>query len=258
MAASGDMHPDSAKLVKVVYFDEQSASDYLDIAVGGRATSTSEDVKERAAELQGKAEAKVAARLRWLPFLGGDAEVGGSAAMSRAGHSLLTTTISNTILTDYLDESAGDARIEVLSGYRLFVPEESMTATKMYTPYMIIADLKDVGVDLSRLDEALALAKGYYELLAVRTGSDGEDKRILRFNIAAFRNNYVLADLPKMDLAIHAILVGHAAESQLVMKNEIAGTSSELPTGYDLMNDAGPKDDRLGVYDVVLAGVARG
>lgn len=40
-----------ASMIKVVYFDEESASDYLDISAGGKATSTSEDVKERGKEL---------------------------------------------------------------------------------------------------------------------------------------------------------------------------------------------------------------
>lgn len=63
-------------MIKIVYFDEESASDYLDISVGGKAVSTSEEVKERSRETQAKVEAKVAAKLSWLPFVGFSGETG--------------------------------------------------------------------------------------------------------------------------------------------------------------------------------------
>lgn len=44
-------------MIKIVYFDEESASDYLDISVGGMTASTSEDDKERTNEMQEKVEA---------------------------------------------------------------------------------------------------------------------------------------------------------------------------------------------------------
>ena len=82
-----------------------------------------------------------------------------------------------------------------------------MAYMKMYTPYMVIARTEELGVDLARLDEALAGAKGYYELV----GEDGNGgTRILRFNIKAFRNNYGLTDLGRMRLIYHGILVGRA------------------------------------------------
>lgn len=37
-------------MIKIVYFDEESASDYLDISVGGKTAATGEDVKERTKE----------------------------------------------------------------------------------------------------------------------------------------------------------------------------------------------------------------
>lgn len=47
------------RLIKVVYFDEETASDYLDISAGGKATSTSENVKDRTTKLHGDVEAKL-------------------------------------------------------------------------------------------------------------------------------------------------------------------------------------------------------
>lgn len=50
-------------IVKVVYFDEESASGYLDISAGGKALSTSEDIKDRTMRVHGKVEARLNAKL---------------------------------------------------------------------------------------------------------------------------------------------------------------------------------------------------
>lgn len=98
-------------IVKVVYFDEETASDYLDIVSGGRSGATAEEVKERSEELHGKLGAQLAAKLSWLPLLGASstADVGASATAS--GSSILRKTLSNTILTDYLPKALKDDRI---------------------------------------------------------------------------------------------------------------------------------------------------
>lgn len=147
-------------LIKVVYFDEETASDYLDISAGGKTASTSENVKDRTTKLHSDVEAKLAAKFSWLPFLGGSVEAGVGADIASAGQSILRKTLSNTILTDYLVQVKGDSRISRLEGLRVTAPKDSMAFMKMYTPYMIIAKTEDQGIDLARLDEALAGAKG--------------------------------------------------------------------------------------------------
>lgn len=98
-------------MIKIVYFDEQSASDYLDISAGGQAESTSKDIKERTSEMHANVESKLSAKLSWLPFVGGSAEAGAGADIARAGQSILSKTLSNTILTDYLQAVASDDRV---------------------------------------------------------------------------------------------------------------------------------------------------
>lgn len=44
-ATSEDKSPSS--MIKIVYFDEESASDYLDISAGGKEVSNSESIRER-------------------------------------------------------------------------------------------------------------------------------------------------------------------------------------------------------------------
>lgn len=253
MAGAGkdDTHP---TMIKVVYFDEESASDYLDISAGGKTASTSEDVKERTKEMHGKVEAGLIAKLSWLPFLGASGELSAGAGASAAGKSILSKTLSNTILTDYLAKADDDPRVVQLRDLRVAAPKDSMAYMKMFTPYMVLLKLDDVPFDLARMDEVLADAKGYYELLG--EGEDGS-KRVLRFNIKAFRNNYGLTDLGRMRLVFHGVLVGQTSQHALGMEAEMSGsaggttvTAVQLVDGVDTQSD-----DLLDVYDVILAGV---
>jgi len=241
-------------MIKIVYFDEESASDYLDISVGGKAVSTTEEVKERSRETQAKVEAKVAAKLSWLPFLGFSGETGAGVDLSRAGRSILSKTLSNTILTDYLAQVEQDDRVTRLHGLHVKAPQDSMAFMKMYTPYMIIAKTEASGVDLARLDEALEGAKGYYEMLG--ESADGS-KCVLRFNIKAFRNNYGLTDLGRMRLVFHGVLVGETAEDRLGMDSEMSDDIREhqLTAANVLDGTAKAPAPLLDVYDVLLAGV---
>lgn len=244
-------------MIKIVYFDEESASDYLDITAGGKAASTSEDVRQRTKEAQAHIETTLAARLSWLPFLGASAEAGGKLSAGSTGQSILNKTLSNTILTDYLAQVDGDERIVRLSDLRVVALPNSMAYMKMFTPYMAAAKTEHEGVDLARLDEALADAKGYYELI----GRGPDDRNhVLRFNLKAFRNNYGLADLSKMRLVFHGILVGHAAESDLSLESELSlAKPNNIVTADDVAHAGNVAPvELLAVYDILLAGVARG
>lgn len=244
-------------LVKVVYFDEESASDLLDIVAGGKLTSSKQQTKERAAEFEAEARAKAAAKFNWLPFFGGSAEAGAAASASGLGRSILNKTLSNTILTDYLSKLGGLEGVERLEGFSVSARNDSAAYMKMYTPYLAMLKIDELPMNLAALDSALVSAKGYYELLAQR---DDGAKHILRFNIQAFRNNYGLVDLGRMRLVFHGILVGRAAESSLTMQAEMAPSAEPAPlTGLDVVDGVAAKQiDLLDVYDVILAGVEYG
>ena len=47
-------------------------------------------------------------------------------------------------------------------------------------------------MDISKMDEAFKNAKGYYEIIAEKENEGSSDKRILRFNINAFRNREIM------------------------------------------------------------------
>lgn len=241
-------------MIKVVYFDEESASDYLDISAGGKSAATSENVRDRTTNLHSEVETRLAAKFSWLPFLGGSAEIGGGVDISSAGQSILRKTLSNTILTDYLAKAEEDPRVVQLRDLRVSASKDSMAFMKMFTPYMVLLKMDDLPLDLARMDDVLAGAKGYYELLGETP--DGS-KRVLRFNIRAFRNNYGLTDLGRMRLVFHAFLVGQTAEAALTMQEEMSGGADGAPvTAVELVDGVDTHaEELLDVYDVILAGV---
>lgn len=243
-----------ATMIKVVYFDEESASDYLDISAGGKAASTSEDVKERSKETHAKVEAGLMAKLSWLPFLGASGELSAGAGALVAGRSILSKTLSNTILTDYLAKADDDPRVVKLRELQVTASKDSMAFVKMFTPYMVMLKMDDVPVDLARLDEVLVGAKGYYELLGE---SSNGSKRVLRFNLKAFRNNYGLTDLGRMRLVFHGVLVGKTSERDLSMAAEMSGGAPARPvTAADIVDGTTSENEGLlDVFDVLLAGV---
>ncbi|MBO0983654.1 DUF6414 family protein [Rathayibacter sp. SD072] len=244
----------AAPLVKIVYFDEESASDLLDITAGGKEASSKESARERTAEVEAKAGAKAAAKFNWLPFFGGSAEAGAAASATALGRSILNKTLSNTILTDYLGKVHELKGVERLEKFTISAPSDSAAYMKMFTPYLAMLKIDELPVNLAELDKALLSAKGYYELLGQTPNGS---KLVLRFNIEAFRNNYGLVDLGRMNLVFDGVRVGRASESSLTMSAEMNPNPSVTPVDALAIVDGSSEaaGDLLDVYDVILAGV---
>ena len=243
-------------MIKVVYFDDYSATDYLNIYDGGSKMNTSEQIKDKSKEFANKTSANLFARLSWLPFIGGEAETGVSADFSYHASSLLKTTLSNTVLTDFLEKIKGDTqRITKFNGYSVKAYKNSIAFFKMFTPYLKItkSDFVSEGFafDLSRMDEAFESGKGYYELIA---DNNKGPKYVFRFNIEAFRNNYGIADLTKMDLTYYGIKVGRVDINLLDIDKEFNFEQGSISSAFDLENEI-KNTNEIDVYDVMLAGV---
>lgn len=248
-------------LLKVIYFDESSATDYLCVCAGGTQQTTKEDIEEKAKELAGKAGVGLFARLSWLPFLGGEGNASLEAEYSKSGSSLIQTTLSNTVLTDFIAEADDDERVVKMDSCKVRPAKNSIAYFKSFTPYLTIAKseqhLEDgTTIDISELDEAFLRGKGYYEMLV--DTDDNKSACIFRFNINAFRNNYNIADLIKMDMKYYVLKVGTALESELPIEREFAMMVQEKR--FDAINivdgieETG--ENRLDVFDVILAGVS--
>jgi len=80
-------------------------------------------------------------------------------------------------------------------------------------------------------------------------------KTILRLNAKAFRNNYNLSDLTKMELSYYAVKVGSCDISKLDMSMEF-DFAKRSPSAEEVLGaESETNSSLLTVYDVVLAGV---
>jgi hypothetical protein len=251
---TGEANSLKKPLIKIVYFDEESASDFLDISAGGKAVFTREKIRERSTNtytkfgLMGTSEFNV----------GVSGDIGAGFNASSLGKTIINKRVSNTILTDYFYKILKDkkTRIKKLENLYVTAPKNSMAYMKMYTPYMLLLNIDDIPINLEKLDEVLTKAIGYYELVG-KSKKSNEPNCVLRFNINAFRNNYGLIDLVRMNLVFYGVQVGEISEHDLSMKVEVSkDIPSEDPlTVLDIEDGKQEDNSQLKVYDVVLAGV---
>ena len=241
--------------MKIIYFDEQAAQDYLDITNGGRLDWTKEENKERAAQILTEIEAKAKGGFNILEVikasLSGSLNVKGSGEISQ----IFDSTIKNTLLTDYLEEAKKSSDIKKFEKCVLYAPATSASMYKMFSSYLTIVPKEQMPIDMEKLNSAVLSERGYYSLLV-----DGDNKTVLRFNIKAFSNNYGLADIGKMKLTCYGVFVGECHMEDLSIENEFGPikkeeviTAESVVDGVDVIQTK-PK---LQIYDVVLAGVEK-
>lgn len=261
-------------LCKIVYFDEGSATDFVQIVHGGGLKTTTELFKsgedKSAATVNAEAKASLGALLHGL--LGAKASAGADASLSTSFDSgeMAKSIITNTLLTDFLAcvSSSNDSSIQVFEGYGISPVNNSMSSFMLLTPYLGMlhsgssVSAGDFAISLDRIDDAIKKGKGYYEFLAVSKTNE-KDRRLLRFNGSALKNNYKLPDLTKMDLLFYAVKVGKTRISDLDVESELEFVgSSSMPKNPDYPvastaagNDLASDDEELDMYDVILAGV---
>ena len=96
---------------KIVYFDEESVTDYLQISMGGQLNKTTELLRETSknANVDGKVGVGINTKNNSLSsFLGaligfsGNAEIGATAGAGIKANNIAKSIIQNTILTDFL------------------------------------------------------------------------------------------------------------------------------------------------------------
>jgi len=266
------------KICKIVYFDEESVTDYVQIVAGGELENTTELLKSRNAQEEQAAQAngKVGisgifkALLGWE--VGTSAEI--SAGLSFNSSKMVKNIVKNTILTDFLkiieESSAGKATsrlpkgtIKQFKGYKISAEENSLSYMVMVSPYLSMLKsgssipAGEFSIAVDKLDNALRHAKGYYEFV----GTKGRSRVILRFNINSFRNGYTISDLLKMDLSIYAIKVGRTSLENLNVNKELGMNVSIIPKDNPSYESDTETEDTtstspiLDVFDVLLAGV---
>lgn len=261
------------KLTKVIYFDESSVTDYIQIIEGGQLIKTTEllsgDTDSGEAKVSAEASIGISSLFKNLIGLGAKAQMESKLETSFKSEELIKTILQNTILTDFLDiVETEKSHIEVFDDIKIKVIKDSLSYVIMIAPYMkmfkgegvnINTDL-DLSIDIVNMDDSIKLAKGYFEF----EGIVENNSVILRFNIESFKNNYKISDLLKMDLTIYAVPVGKVERKNISIVSEInAATANEEvsydnPTyGEDGVDEEVTPRDLLTVYDVLLAGVAQ-
>lgn len=266
------------KICKIVYFDEDSVTDYVQIVAGGELENTTELLKSRDAQEEQSTEAngKVGIGGVFKALLGWEANVSAevSAGLSFNSNKMVKNIVKNTILTDFLkiieDSSTSKSvsklpkgAIKQFKGYRITAEENSLSYMVMVSPYLSMLKsgtsipAGEFSIAVDKLDNALRHAKGYYEFV----GTKGRSRVVLRFNVNSFRNGYTISDLLKMDLSIYAIKVGRTSLENLNVNNELGMNVSIIPKDNPSYESGTEVDETtssspvLDVFDVLLTGV---
>ncbi len=259
-------------IVKIVYFDEGSAYDYIQVANGGTLKSTLEIVDEGTSKKGGQIGAGIGGKTSLLKTVLGidaSAKAEGSLEASSSSVSVAKSIITNTVLTDFLDAVSPDGGIScpitTFASCRIEQVPGSVSSIALITPYLsmlksgqgIHAGDFDIAVD--KLDSTLSNAKGYLDFFGRVPGR--HNPVILRFNRAALKNNYRPTDLLKMRLRVYAVKVGSCRVADLAADRELSVsgfTAQDNPDYSETESSDGVLEGKsLPMYDAILAGVVR-
>lgn len=265
-------------LCKIVYFDEESVTDYIQIVEGGKLEKTTELLNETNdrgnAGLSGKGSIGIGGVLKALVGFEIKSSLDTELETSFNTNQMVKNIVKNTILTDFIDLidelAVGEdekykkrGAIHKFIGYKIYAPKESMSYVALISPYLSMirggesVSSGDFNIAIDKLDNTIKNAKGYYEFV----GAYEDNKVIFRFNIKSFKNNYKAADLQKMDISIYAIKVGTSTIEKLNFDNEfeIENTYFRKDNPEYEKKEKEKKDEtikeELAVFDVLLAGV---
>ena len=245
---------DKIKMQKIIYFDEESVTDYVQIVEGGKLEKTTELLNGTEENLNAKTKASGSA---------------GISVVFKAILGLESKIDASLDLTDFINIlEKEDTCIENFKNYEIFVEKDSLSYIVMISPYMTMlgksGGIKAGEFDLfiDKIDNAIKAGKGYFEFV----GEKNEEKVVLRFNIEAFKNNYKISDLLKMNLSIYGIKVGTTTLEKLNINNEL-NLDEKITIGKDnpsYIKESDKQDEvdeemkkELDVYDVLLAGVEK-
>lgn len=259
-------------LCKIVYFDEESVTDYIQIVNNGNLEKTSELLGDTVDSVNGSSgiSGKIGVMGALKVLLGNEISASANAEIntSYTNERMVKTIVKNTILTDFINivtKNKNKAIVE-MRGYKIEAPKDSLAYVALISPYFNMLRGANIPAGeftlaTDKLDNTIKSAKGYYEFLGTKINEEDIKTVILRFNIKSFKNNYKPTDLLKMDMCIYAIKVGESTKDMLNFANEfnISTTFADNPSYHECDNFEGDttveEKEELDVYDVLLAGV---
>ncbi|WKK69241.1 DUF6414 family protein [Brochothrix thermosphacta] len=165
---------------KIIYFDDSSAIDLLQIVRKGNFNKTIELVNEVSGNVTGNvsidAETGKQSALKYmfekLSGFSGGIQAGISASGGLKGEKIARTLLENTLLGDFIDTVEDKDVIEIATGYKLSIDKNSMTYYAMISPITEmmqgqhnIDDESDITMSISKLNSGIRNIKGYFELV---------------------------------------------------------------------------------------------
>lgn len=270
------------RFVKVIYFDEGSAADYMQITSGGELKKTTEFITDVTGDAGASVEVEVNANSKGkgLPTLfkaltgfGVEASLEGHAGVEAKKEKIAKTILENTLLADFVelidsdskkkkDENKKHTAIKQFENIKLFPQANSFSYFMLMAPFFTMIDGNvpiDGGngekftLDVSKIEEAISRGRGYYEFIS----TINNEEKIFRFSSMAFRNNYTMSDIPKMQLSLYAVLVGSIDKKKLDLTSEFQfGVMVKDRIEYDGSTTENQQTNQIEVYDVILAGIA--
>lgn len=248
--------------MKLIYFDESTASDYLKIIQNGKESKQTVETKknQNQTSLGGKFGIGPMFSKIFESLFSVEGHMGGN--LNLTSEKYVEKTLTNAILSDFKNLAENeDIGITKFSEYKLSYVENSIAHFQTISPYlsMVEGDIvldEEVSININKMHETLKLGKGYYEILAKKN----DNECIVRFNNKAFVNNYNLTDLSQMQLTLYGVKVGLIDKNQLNFqnainslgfKNEVVTSISEEPVNPSFNNE----QSILEMYDIILAGV---
>lgn len=247
------------KILKVIYFDEEAAIDYITISDGGKAISEIINTEQETDTSKLESETSTGFKIPFFTWFNLQAKIGINSNINNINDGVVKSTLTNTILTDYIKKADTDEKIKKISNYQITPIKDSVSYYKMYTPYMLLIkkELNDkisAEVDITKIDEVLKETKGYYEFLA----TNGKEQVIIRFNISSFKNNYKINNILGMNLLLYGVNVGSAEKDDFSIEKEFEQNESKEITADEILEvtSKAPEHKKLKIYDIVLAGVA--
>ena len=245
----------SSKMMKVVYFDETAATDYITIQNGGQIDWSTTENKERLAKIIAEIDVQAKGGFNLFSFIKSSLSGNANVNLDTNTSKLIKSTVTNTLLTDYISMASKDKNIRQFHNDGVYAPKNSISMYRMYSSYLNIVPKEQIPIDLEGLNNALLGERGYYQMLL---NSEKEPSCVLRFNINAFKNDYSLADLSKMNLSYFGVKVGQCTKEQLSLEKEFEiNTSTNTPDVKKIVTGDTSKSfiQYLDVYNIVLAGV---
>jgi hypothetical protein len=283
---------DNTKIHKIIYFDENSAGDFLNISNDGiKDTSEQESSSiENVTEISLKTKvtiitssstllsvigmltlneqvlkniasliAVISGLVTVVPFV-----VDLAFSRRKENKKLVSTQVKSTILNQFLEKrDIKDSQILRLNPDQVEIVKNSFAFMKFYEPMFKIINLNLQGIDISKFGEVMSQTKGYYELVARSRSEKNDVIKILRLNAEAFRNNYKLTDLLQMDLVYFGIKVGKMPVEKIdfgkaLQLDQVAKVPATPQEAFaDIVTKTNPENPEIeyDVIDIILAGV---